>query len=159
MKRTVIYTLLAAMPLLYSCGQNTEKSKEDTTAVTQDTVFKNECYSAVDSNDKAELKLRTMDGEEITGNLVINYFEKGKNDGVIKGKYHGDTLFVDYTFKIGTENPVVYKNPLAFLKQGDSLILGVGQIETSLGRSYFVKDKPIRFDRSKFIFGPVDCKE
>lgn len=157
MKRTMIYTMLAVMPLVYSCGQNTEKSNGDS-AAKQDSLFTNECYAAVDSNDKADLTLKILDGKEVTGNLVINYFEKGKNDGVIDGEYRGDTLFVDYTFKIGTENPTVYKNPLAFLKRGDSLILGVGQIETSLGRSYFVKDKPIRFDRSKFIFSPVDCK-
>jgi len=157
MKRTVIYTLLAAMPLVYSCGQNTEKSNSGT-AAKQDSLFKNECYTAVEAKDKADLMLKIHEGKDVTGNLVINYFEKGKNDGVISGAYRGDTLFVDYTFKIGTENPTVYKNPLAFLKRGDSLILGVGQIETSMGRSYFVKGKPIRFDRSKFIFGPVECK-
>lgn len=157
MKRTIIYTILAAMPLVYSCGQNTEKNNKDA-AASQDSLFTNECYAAVDSNDKADLKLKIHDGKEVTGSLVINYFEKGKNDGVIDGAYRGDTLFVDYTFKIGTENPTVYKNPLAFLKRGDSLILGVGQIETSLGRSYFVKGKPIRFDRSKFIFSPEECK-
>ena len=156
MRRSVIYTLLAVVPLVYSCRQNTEKNTK--AASTQDSLFKNECYAAVDSNDKANLTLKRMDGKEVTGNLVINYFEKGKNDGVINGAYRGDTLFVDYTFKIGTENPTVYKNPLAFLKRGDSLILGVGQIETSMGRSYFVKDKSIRFDRSKFVFGPVECK-
>jgi len=157
MKKTMIYTMLAAMPLVYSCGQNTEKSNSDN-AAKQDSLFTNECYAAVDSNDKADLTVKIHNGKEVTGNLVINYFEKGKNDGVIDGGYHGDTLFVDYTFKIGTENPTVYKNPLAFLKRGDSLILGVGQIETSMGKSYFVKGKPIRFDRSKFIFSPVDCK-
>lgn len=158
MKRRILYTLLAAIPMVYSCNQSGEKSTAANEDQATDTVSTTQCYAAVDSNDKADLKLISSAKGEVTGNMVINYFEKGKNDGLIDGKFKGDTLFADYTFKIGTKNPVVYKNPLAFLKRGDSLILGVGQIETSLGKSYFVKGKPIRFDRSKFIFSPVECK-
>ncbi len=137
MKKSVIYTLLAAIPLVYSCTRNTDKTGAEGSAAQLDSVAKNECYTAIDSNDKAELAINTLNNNEVKGNLVINYFEKGKNDGLISGKFHGDTLFVDYTFKIGTENPTVYKNPLAFLKQGDSLILGVGSDRNKLRQVVF----------------------
>ena len=160
MKNQVLFTLLCASALFASCSQNSDgnKSKEAGAAKT-DTVGTKECYVALDSNDKATLKLRTLADGKVTGNLLIAYHEKGKNDGTLEGKFSGDTLFVDYTFKIGTENPTVYKNPLAFLKKDGQLIMGVGVIETYLGRSYFAKDKPIRFDRSKFIFDPAACEE
>nr|WP_233174105.1 hypothetical protein [Pedobacter sp. ASV19] len=105
------------------------------------------------------MKIKTLSTGKIAGKLVINYLDKGKNDGVVEGNFKGDTLFVDYTFKIGTSNPTIYKNPLAFLKKDGKLVMGVGQIETSLGKSYFVKGKPINFDKGRFVFAPVDCKD
>lgn len=114
---------------------------------------------AIDGKDTADLSIKTMNSGKVKGKLVINYAEKGKNDGEIAGAYSGDTLFVDYTFKIGNENKTIYKNPLAFLSKDGKLILGVGQIETTLGRSYFVKGKPISFDKGRFTFAPADCKE
>ncbi|WP_432712089.1 hypothetical protein [Pedobacter sp.] len=157
MKKTFFYTLLAAIPLVYGCGQNTDTAKKAKDAALMDSLARQECFAAIDSNDKADLKIKTLSNGEVQGSLVIDYVEKGKNDGMVKGKFSGDTLFVDYTFKVGADNPTVYKNPLAFLKKGDSLILGVGQIETTLGRSYFVKSVPIRFDKSKFTFTTTTC--
>lgn len=159
MKKTILYTMLTAIPMVYSCSQNADTSKADAAAALMDSLGKKECFVAMDSTDKAELKIKTLSNGEVKGSLVINYLEKGKNDGLLVGKFSGDTLFVDYTFKIGTDNPTEYKNPLAFLKQGDKLILGVGQIETHLGRSFFVKGKPISFEKGRFIFAPVDCED
>ncbi len=113
---------------------------------------------AVDETDTAHLSLNYLKSGKITGSLLIKYLDKGKNDGLLDGKFKGDTLFVDYTFKIGTENKTVYKNPLAFLKKDGKLILGVGQIETYLGKSFFAKDKPINYDKVRFIFSASDCQ-
>jgi hypothetical protein len=157
MKNSALFTILCASALFASCGQNSDGNKAD--VVQADSLATAECYVALDSNDKATLKLNTFADGKVTGNLLIAYHEKGKNDGTLEGKFSGDTLFVDYTFKIGTDNPTVYKNPLAFLKKDGQLVLGVGVIETYVGRSYFAKDKPIRFDKSKFIFDPAACEE
>ena len=48
---------------------------------------------------------------------------------------------------------------MAFLKRGSELILGNGEIETTMGASYFVKGKPIDFDNVKYKFTVVDCVE
>ncbi|WP_316842241.1 hypothetical protein [Pedobacter gandavensis] len=157
MKKSILYLACLAVPLAYSCTQG--NNSEKTAAAKADTTVSSECYVAIDGLDTADLHLKTSEKGKISGHLVINYKEKGKNDGEIAGKFSGDTLFVDYTFKIGTENPTIYKNPLAFLKKDGKLILGVGQIETSVGRSYFVKGKPISFDKGRFTFAPVDCKK
>jgi len=103
------------------------------------------------------LKINYLRNGEVTGRLVINYANKSINDGELKGKFRGDTLYTDYTFKIPTKSAVVYRNPLALLKTNGKLILGVGQIETTLGRSYFVRNVPIDYRQVKFIFGPTGC--
>jgi len=159
MKNSALFTLLCASALFASCGQTTDGNKaKDAEAAKLDSLATAECYVALDSNDKATLKLKTLADGNVTGSMLIAYHEKGKNDGTLEGKFSGDTLFVSYTFKIGTDNPTEYKNPLAFLKKDGKLILGVGVIETYLGRSYFAKDKPIRFDKSKFTFDPAACE-
>lgn len=160
MKSTPLYLAIMAIPLLFSCNQSGNKGSElkDSLAMA-DTMTNKQCYSAVDGKDTANLVIKTTNSGKVTGKLLINYAEKGKNDGEIAGAFRGDTLFVDYTFKIGTENKTVYKNPLAFLSKDGQLFLGVGQIETTMGRSYFVKGKPISFDKGRFTFAAADCKE
>lgn len=158
MKKPAFYLAFAAMLLMFSCGQGTKDNKQAEQA-RKDSLIKNNCFIAVDGKDTANLKIKTLDNGKVTGALVINYLDKGKNDGLLEGKFSGDTLFADYTFKIGKTNPTVYKNPLAFLKKDGKMILGVGQIETNLGKSYFVKGKPISFEKGRFTFSPQDCKD
>ncbi|WP_222535645.1 hypothetical protein [Pedobacter polysacchareus] len=155
MKKSILYLACMAVPLVYSCSGNNSEKKA---AVKVDTTVSSECYVAIDALDTANLHLNTSSEGKVTGHLLINYKDKGDNIGEVVGKFSGDTLFVDYTFKIGTANPSIYKNPLAFLKKDGKLILGVGQIETSVGRSYFVKGKPISFDKGRFTFAPEACK-
>ncbi|WP_316817857.1 hypothetical protein [Pedobacter nyackensis] len=159
MKKTGLYLSFLAVPLAFSCNQTGNKSSDlkDTLSSLSPAVASEKCFVAVDERDTAKLTLHETDNGKITGHLVINYLDKGKNDGEISGAYKGDTLFVDYTFKIGTTNKVFYKNPLAFLKKEGKLVLGVGQIETSMGKSYFVKGKPISFEKGRFTFVPTDC--
>jgi hypothetical protein len=47
-----------------------------------------------------------------------------------------------------------YKNPMAFLKRGDDLILGNGEIHIG---DFFVNDAAIDFDRVKYKFTAVEC--
>lgn len=154
MKNPGLYLSFLAIPLMFSCNQSENKTAE----LKDSSSIHKECFMAIDEKDTASLVLNHFESGKITGHLLINYTDKGKNDGEIAGTYKGDTLFVDYTFKIGTENKTMYKNPLAFLKKDGKLILGVGQIETSMGKSYFVKGKPISFEKGRFTFDPTDCK-
>ncbi|NRF41805.1 hypothetical protein [Pedobacter foliorum] len=160
MRKSALYLALIALPLAFSCtqgGNKTSELKDSTKMDTADAQVSKECFIAIDGVDTAHLNVVTSAQGKVTGGLVIKYLEKGTNDGLIAGKFSGDTLFVDYTFKIGT-NKTIYKNPLALLKKDGKLVLGVGQIETSLGKSYFVKGKPINFERGRFTFAPTECK-
>lgn len=89
--------------------------------------------------------------------MEMKVFNMPNKTGEIAGKFSGDTLFVSYTFTEGTNKEITYKNPMAFLKRENELILGNGKIETSMGASYFVKGSPIDFERVKYKFTTVDC--
>jgi len=158
MKNTSLYLAFMALPLVFSCSGNSNTEQKGDLA-DADSVISKQCFVAADGKDTANLVVNTKGSGKVSGHLTINYAEKGKNDGEIEGKFSGDTLFVDYTFKIGETNKTVYKNPLALLKKDGKMVLGVGQIETTMGRSYFVKGKPISFDKGRFIFSSVECKE
>lgn len=147
--------MITILPFLASCG-NSENKKDTANAI--DSNAKKECFIAIDGADTAYLDLRISE-IKVDGDLWIKYADKPSNKGTVTGKFSGDTLFVDYTFNVGETKSPIYKNPLAFLKKDQQLILGVGVIETSYGKSYFVKDKPINFERGKFTFDLGDCKD
>jgi hypothetical protein len=163
MKKTPILFAFTASLFIYSCNQGTNKDPE---GAADSLALSNTCYTAVFEKDTARLKVQTDTKGKITGELTFKYgelkpnaLEKAVNVGTVAGNFRGDTLFVDYTHTSGSINKKGFKNPLAFLKVGENLILGVGDIETHLGRSYFVTGKPINFEIARFRFVPVDCED
>lgn len=157
MKRNILYLAIAAVPFIFACNQADPKSSS-TVKDKEDSLINKTCYAAGFEKDSAFLKVNTLASGKVTGTLVVNYAEMPKNDGEITGKFSGDTLLVDYRFKTGSDTVRTYTNPLAFLKKDGKLIMGVGQIETTLGRSYFSKGKPINYEKGKFTFEARDCK-
>lgn len=155
MKKNLLFLAITVGFLAFGCGQSGEKQA---TTKAKDDITNSTCYQAKYETESADLKLNTLASGKVSGTLLINYADKPKNDGFFTGELKGDTLFVDYSFKVGTDSIGTYTNPLAFLKKDGKLIMGVGQIETTLGRSYFVKGKPINFEAGKFVFEPKDCK-
>ncbi|WP_231423903.1 MULTISPECIES: hypothetical protein [Pedobacter] len=155
MKKNILYLAFAAVPLIFACSQNKSEnaSKEKLDSVTNET-----CYAAAFEKDSAAMIVKTMSSGKVTGSLLVKYGEKPQNRGTIEGKFSGDTLLVDYRFNTGADTTKAYTNPLAFLKKDGKLVMGVGQIETTLGRSYFVKGKPINYEAGKFTFVEVPCK-
>ncbi len=156
MKKHLSYLIAIALPLAFSCTQSENGANKDSMTLTpQDTV--KQCYIANYEGDTAILNIKINDSLMVEGDLVMKYAQKAHNNGIVRGKFQGDTLMVDYTFKTG-ENATEYSNPLAFLKTDGNLKMGVGQIETAYGRSYFVKGKPINYEQGKFNFMPTECK-
>ncbi|WP_367866405.1 hypothetical protein [Pedobacter sp. WC2423] len=150
MKNPMLICLALVSTILYSCRQDNGKNPEKPIATT--------CYMAVDGRDTAKMELQSFSKGRVSGNLVVNYYKKDNNHGEFEGAFKGDTLFVIYSFKIG-KNSTGYKNPLAFLKKEDKLIMGIGKMEGVLGRIYFRKDIPIDFTQGRFTYAPVNCKK
>ena len=141
-------SILSASALLFvACTQNKPKETTETTA-TKAKV----CYLAISGQDSAKMSIDETE-VGVTGALAFNFLEKKDLNGEIKGFFSGDTLFVDYTFKLeGT----VSKNPLVFLRKGDTLQQGNGIVETYLGKTHFKDHSVIKF-KEGFLFKPTDC--
>lgn len=150
MKNPILICLALASTVVYSCRQDNGKNPEKPIATT--------CYMAVDGRDTAKMELQSFSKGRVSGNLVVNYFNKENNHGEFEGAFKGDTLFVIYSFKIG-KNSIGYKNPLAFLKKDNTLVMGIGKMEGVLGRIYFRKDIPVDFAQGRFIYAPTNCKK
>ncbi|KDN54032.1 hypothetical protein [Flavobacterium seoulense] len=156
MKNLGLCCLLLAGMVFQSCKD--EKAKDTTTTAAKDEKpISVNCYKAVYENDTIELKINTLKDGKVSGDMVMKVYAMTERVGDIEGAFRGDTLFADYSFIQGKNEKATFKNPLAILKRGDTLVLGNGEIETYLGRSYFAKGKPIDFDNVKYKFLAVDC--
>ena len=133
------------------------KDTKKETIVPVETPISIICYKALYQEDILDLKINTLKDGKITGTMEMALYNMPKKVGEIEGEFRGDTLFASYTFTTGTNKKITYKNPMAFLKRGNELILGNGKIETTMGASYFVKGTPIDFEQVKYKFNTVDC--
>ncbi|MBW4361756.1 hypothetical protein [Flavobacterium taihuense] len=157
MKKLGLFFLLLACIGLQSCKKNETPKEVAAPPVQDEKPMSVTCYKALYENDTIDLKINILKNKKVTGDMVMKIIDMPYKTGKISGEFHGDTLFVDYTFIQGTNDKKIFKNPMAMLKKGDELILGSGKIETYLGRSYFAKDTPIDFEKVKYKFTTVDC--
>ncbi|MBC7747379.1 MAG: hypothetical protein H7Z76_02150 [Methylotenera sp.] len=157
MKNLGLFCLLLTCSGLGSCKNN--QSEKIIEAKEAKELVSEQCYKAVYEKDTLDLKINTFKDGEITGDMVMAIANMPKKVGEIAGEFKGDTLFASYTFIQGTDKEKTFKNPMAFLKRGNELILGNGQIQITLGASHFVKGESIDFERVKYKFSEVDCVE
>ena len=157
MKTPVLFCLLFACIGFQSCKKNQNEKVVKTNQVQAEKPISVQCYEALYEQDTIELEINTLKNGKITGDMVMKLFNMPKKVGKLAGEFSGDTLFVSYTFIQGANEKKTYKNPMAFLKRGNELILGNGKIQTTMGASYFVKGSPIDFERVKYKFTTVDC--
>ena len=151
MKNQGIVCLLLTCIGIASCNR-TQKQK-----VQEEKPVSSQCYQSIYENDTIELNVGTLKSGKISGDMVMKIVDRPKKVGKIAGEFRGDTLFVTYTFIQGANDKLTFKNPMAFLKKGNELILGNGKIQTTMGASYFVKGEPIDFDNVKYKFTAIDC--
>lgn len=158
MKNLILSCLLITCIGFQSCKKKESSDGAEISKAQTEKFVKAECYEAIYESDTLDLKLNTLKDGKITGNMTMEIEFAPEKVGEIKGEFRGDTLFADYTFTHG-KNKQIFKNPMAFLKRGNELILGNGSIVTSLGVSYFEKGKPIDFDKVKYKFKSINCKK
>ena len=154
MKKSALYIFLLVFIFLYSCNRNPPGSSGKG-ALSGSNDSTSQCYESSSGLDSASLVLKHQYGR-IEGSLSLYFAEKDDMTGKITGNFVGDTLFVDYTFRSGS-NQEYFQNPLAFLKKDGKLYQGYGEIVPSYGRNQFKKGVPIDFNKG-FVFNLVDCK-
>ena len=158
MKKVTLFCMFLTCIGFVSCNKNqSQKSNEDQKLAEKPVSV--QCYSAIYETDTIDLKVKTLENGKISGDMVMKLINMPIKSGKISGEFRGDTLFADYSFIQGTNDKVVFKNPMAFLKSGKELILGNGKIITYLGASYFDKGEPIDFENVKYKFNPTECME
>jgi hypothetical protein len=146
-KLTLCACMLWFAGMMYSCNRN-----QPTDVMSATTP--NECYTSVVSRDSATLRINRMNNK-VRGTLHLNFAKKADMYGEIAGSFRGDTLFADYTYKLGSDKET-FRNPAAFLLKEGKLYQGYGEIVTIVGQTTFKKEVPIIFDRG-FVFEPVKC--
>ena len=157
MKNLVLPCLLVICIGFQSC-KNEEKQKEAEAAKAEgEKIVSSECYKAIYEKDTLDLKLNTLKNGKLSGDLIMKVAPATVRTGEVAGEFHGDTLFVDYTFKDSANKDKTFKNPMALLKKDKQLILGNGTMQTTMGVTYLVIDKPIDFVSVKYKFDPTEC--
>lgn len=154
-----IIPILGAITLfMASCQGGTAKktqAKIDSTIVSnaQSTPDSVQCYQYIKNRDTATLTLKTIDNK-LTGTLGYNLYEKDKNAGTIAGVIKGDALIANYTFQSEGKTSV---REVAFLKKGNQLVEGFGDVQEVNGESKFKNLSQLKFDGS-MTFEKIECK-
>ena len=159
MRKLVLSSLLLTCIAFQSC-KNEEKQKEAEAAKAEaEKIVSSECYKAIYENDTIDLKLNTLKNGKLAGDMIMKVAPSTVRKGEVAGEFHGDTLFIDYTFTDEATKNKTFKNPMALLKKDNQLILGNGTMQTTMGVTYLVKDKPIDFERVKYKFEKTECSD
>jgi hypothetical protein len=157
-RKTNLLFIMASILAITSC----QDKKQDIEGTSKKQIAEKpltvECYQAIYERDTINLKVEKFNDGKIGGNMEMQFDRMPIKKGAIAGQFSGDTLFVSYTFIEGANEKITFKNPMAFLKRGDQLILGNGKMQTTMGATYFVKGEPIDFDSVKFKFDSINCQ-
>ena len=144
--------------LLFGCNGNSDKTTKNPEGqsqvkqpLTEDSSIV--CYILENEKDTVSLKMM-VDKNQVSGDLLIHYFEKDRNAGTIKGEMKGDTLFATYTFM---SEGIKSNRDVVFLKKDDELMQGYAGINPAKGEPDFTDHSAIKFDH-KFVLKKSDCQ-
>ncbi|HCN83674.1 MAG TPA: hypothetical protein DIT07_08640 [Sphingobacteriaceae bacterium] len=151
MKNRAYYIFLLFVIVLYSCNQNSNTANTGTKNSKADSL----CYASVLGSDSAKLVLSDQKGI-INGTLDLFFNDKDDLTGKISGSFKGDTLYLDYAYRVGKKTEY-FQNPFVFLKKDGKYYQGYGEITSTFGRTHFKEGAPIDFTKG-FVFSAVDCK-
>lgn len=154
MKKYLVLFFGIALSLSACTSNNSNQTANDSAAV--DTTITNSsqqsCYAYIKDRDTAKLTMINS-GTIATGKLSYNLYEKDKNNGVLEGELRGDTLVADYTFNSEGKKSV---RQVVFLKKGDQLIEGFGDVQETNGKMVFKNMANVKFGEG-MVFNKVEC--
>ena len=154
--KNLIFPILLAVTTFTACQSN-NSSENETNKVATDTAMvkigETSCYSFIKNRDTAKLTFMSTNGIT-TGELSYKLYEKDSNKGIIEGEMRGDTLLAEYTFNAEGKESV---RQVAFLKKGNQLIEGFGEVEEKDGKMMFKNTSTLTFGNS-IVFEKVDCQ-
>lgn len=153
MKKTfLILVVISSVVLSCKRGENAIVVKDDSTTSKEETTLR-ECYDYTNGKDTIQAKIIIQSGK-VTGDLTYQLFEKDSNTGTIVGSVKGDTLLAEYTFMSeGTSS----NREVVFLRKGNKLIEGYGDMEENDGVMAFKDKSLLNFD-GKTILNLKPCR-
>ncbi|MGZ5189502.1 MAG: hypothetical protein ACXWCZ_00710 [Flavisolibacter sp.] len=110
------------------------------------------CYWQIMKRDTLVAKL-VQNGNNITGKLSFDNYQKDGSTGSVKGVVDGDIIKLWYFFQSEGLNSVM---EVWYKKQGDALLRAVGPIDAKGDTSYFTDKTAITFDPSQKLV-KADC--
>ncbi len=144
------YLMLIALITLISCNGRTDEKRA---AIGSEPVSEPlSCYTFIKNMDTISLSF-TVEQNRATGDLNYNFFEKDDNIGTIDGTMHGDTLFADYVYQSEGKTS---EREVAFLRRGDTMVEGFGEIKQESGKSTFKNRKMLYFE-SNLVLNKTAC--
>lgn len=156
--------ILALFVIITASCTSDNKSKVDTDTaevIALDTTFSattpktnsRDCYEYIKNRDTASLKVN-INGEELTGDLSYNLFEKDRNKGTIAGEMKGDTIIAEYIFDSEGLRSV---REVVFIKRIDGNIYeGTGEMMEKSGKMVFKDRSTLKFSPT-MVFKKTNC--
>jgi len=148
--------------LLITCNngkqttEQTETNKSSNSPTTTSSNAKQEpddlagCYIKITGRDTAIVML-DQKGNDISGKMLYDNFEKDGSSGTVKGKEDGDILKLYYDFNSEGMRSVT---EVYFKKVNGGLLRGIGDMDVKGDTAYFTSG--INYS-DKEAFGKVDC--
>ncbi len=151
--KNFIYLLMLALCAACNSSTTVSTTADSTTAGTAATTpASTECYAYITDADTVRLTM-TLSGNAVTGGLVYRLDQKDSNTGTVRGSMHGDTLKGSYVFMSeGTES----EREVRFLKTGNRLVEGVGDMEELNGKMVYKNPNTVRFTGGLDLV-KIDC--
>ncbi len=150
-----ILAAAAIAGLVVSCNNNPTKTDVEKTDVEKKATDNetHQCYADT-FKDKVFLNL-TIKDNNVTGSLDYQIAGKDQNKGSLQGEMRGDTLIADYNFMSeGTQST----RQVIFLKRGNTLMEGYGDVEEKNGKMIFKNTAQVNFGNG-IVLQKVECKE
>ncbi len=150
--KKVLLTALVASTIL-GCKGKEEQQPAPLDNPEIETIDESSCYELVQQRDTIKLHLKTR-GINVDGQLAYNNYEKDDNVGRFSGVMKGDTLIADYTYM--SEGKTSVREEI-FLRRGDYLVKGTGEITEKGNKQCFLDHGAISFESGMHL-ARVDCK-
>ena len=123
------FLLVSAFSVVFACNNADESSAPTTDTIVTDSLpvvpaLVVQCYENQNGADTVQLQIADSSGM-ISGRLNYRIEGKDANTGSFSGKWYGDTLVADYSFRSEGVRSV---RQIAFLKKDSFLIEGFGPV-------------------------------
>lgn len=146
-----ILPLVLVMGWMASCNDSPGESPSSTSkADSSESVTKladySGCYMSVIGRDTFAAHLNHAN-ELVTGRLSFDNFEKDASSGTVNGKADGNIIMLSYVFQSEGMQSVM---DVYFKVAGDSLLRGVGEMNTRGDTAFFVDPGAVRYEGPAF---------